>query len=524
MKVVVLDAASCEPIGSTKISFLNEDGKVLETFTTGSDASFVVAGQDGDSVEVSKPGFIPKRYGRTEVPSVVRLLEKHIIGYADKLSFFPGEKVRLYCHSTCDYTATLFRYGQRKQTIETIGQFGKQIQSVPDGYWQGRPLSWATTTDFAIPDGIRSGLYGIEIKNEENSFVIPLVINPSQPTKPKILVLASVNTWIMYNLYGGKSRYVNFENTRSRNQTTGSWLRKLIISVLPQLFLSWWSLRNNRLGKQPKWIYDPVPIAKPVTNAGLNGDGPNAPFTNHLAGGEWRFLAWLEKQAIEYDVLADWDIDEHPEVLDDYEMVFLSTHSEYWTSLMYSAIKQWHANGGHLVNLSGNTCYSEIERNANTIKLKNFFFHQGCADESTMLGVRWTPYDFATAAPYKKRIANHWIFEGIESDVFGMRSLNQHTEDEDFFYNQGRLQKRVLDGQGASGWETDKRTLTTPDDMQLIAKGMNSFGGAEMLWRPADEKRGSYFSVSSILFAGALLIDEACSRIILNVVKGVLDK
>ena len=60
--------------------------------------------------------------------------------------------------------------------------------------------------------------------------------------------------------------------------------------------------------------------------------GPNKTYIgggySHLLRGE-RFLhLWLDKQGYEYDVITDYDLDRHPEVLDGYKAVCINGHSE----------------------------------------------------------------------------------------------------------------------------------------------------------------------------------------------------
>ena len=65
-------------------------------------------------------------------------------------------------------------------------------------------------------------------------------------------------------------------------------------------------------------------------------------------------------------------------------------------------------------------------------------------------------------------------------------------------------------------------TRTTPADFELVAKGMNPDGGADMVVREPSRTRGGVFSASSIVFGGSLSVDETCSAIVKNVLKRAL--
>jgi hypothetical protein len=59
-------------------------------------------------------------------------------------------------------------------------------------------------------------------------------------------------------------------------------------------------------------------------------------------------------------------------------------------------------------------------------------------------------------------------------------------------------------------------------NITVIAKGMNRFGGAEMVIREPAGTRGGMFSASSIAFSGALLVDEVASQLVKNVLQRAL--
>ena len=192
---------------------------------------------------------------------------------------------------------------------------------------------------------------------------------------------------------------------------------------------------------------------------------------------------------------------------------------------MYEAVQHAHfQNGLWLLNFSGNTMYREVDFfNDNSIRCISLEFSKSCADETKLIGVRFTGDDYSTAAPYKAIDPDHWVFSGAplnrKKPLFGGSSLNQNTQSKLSRYDPGRPgDVSGLIGLGASGWETDKLSKTAPKDINIIAKGMNKWGGAEMVVREPNGKRGGLFSASSILFSGSLLIDSVASKIAENVI------
>jgi len=256
-------------------------------------------------------------------------------------------------------------------------------------------------------------------------------------------------------------------------------------------------------------------------------DDPFAPFTNHLAGGEWRLLAWLEREGLEYDFIPGEALHACPDLLAKYKAAILSTHCEYISKEMYAGLYRFHTEqGGWLLNLSGNSFYCEVEIAADAMRFVGGLFMDTCADETQLLGVRFTRDDIGTLAHFRIVKPTHWSFAGIDlpaDGCFGRQSLNQETPRTSQEMDPSRPgESPVIYGQGASGWEADKLSDTAPRDIAVIAKGMNHFGGADMVVREPARSRGGMFSASSITFSGSLLVDEVASQLVKNVVQRAL--
>ncbi|NEQ55417.1 MAG: hypothetical protein F6K11_35765 [Leptolyngbya sp. SIO3F4] len=284
--------------------------------------------------------------------------------------------------------------------------------------------------------------------------------------------------------------------------------------------------------RDPEWMFKRLSVRRPYTCCDLEGQFVFTPFCNHLAGGEWRLLAWLEREKISYDIISGADLHFGKGDLNNYSAIIFSTHSEYWTRKMYEKVKFAHQNHGlWLVNLSGNTMYREIEYfDDGSTRCVSLEFGESCADETQLLGVRFTEDDYATCAPYKVLEPEHWVFDNLSTErkrlCFGGLSLNQNIFQIDSFYNAGHpgLEGGLV-GMGASGWETDKLSVSAPKDIRIIAKGLNRKGGAHMVVREPNGSRGGMFSASSLTFSGCLLIDNIASRVVKNVLgKALLNK
>ena len=253
----------------------------------------------------------------------------------------------------------------------------------------------------------------------------------------------------------------------------------------------------------------------------------------HLAPAEWRLLAWLERERIEYDYYAETQLHFDQLDLDAYRVLVLSTHPEYWSQQMYDRVKQWvYERGGKLVYLGGNGLNCDVEfldeqtciyRNDDERRLRvardsvaetrhgvtNYEsrFHLRHESEAALLGVVYDARGIMTAAPYRVIDPDHWVFEGTglrEGSIFGQASLHERVPG------------------GASGHETDKISKSSPPGTRMLAEGLNPNGGGAAMSLHETASGGAVFSASSINWVSSVLVDDAVSQITRNVLSRFL--
>jgi hypothetical protein len=542
LRGVVTSAELNKPISGVEILIRKESGVIEQGAYSDNRGNWAIQkGQATNTFIFRKPGFVTKAYNSIDPPEVVRLLEDRLIGYMEKLWFLPGEQASAYVHAPSRFTAKLCRHGLRKEVVLFLGEFESFAQNVPDAYFVDRGLSWKNPIIYEIPADARPGLYSLLLEAEgEESFAIPMVVSTptqEQGKNSKLLVLASTNTWQMYNIWGGRSRYRNFEDDISSQflalEPTNAYLatRRRLIRLLPisvRMSLQRVLGRASISPESQSWRYKKLSIRRPFTNCALEEEDSFSPFTNHLAAGEWRVLTWLEREGIPYDVVSGFELHEQPALLSKYKAIILSTHCEYWTREMFEGLKDNHQSCGlWILNISGNSIYREIQLLEDGSSQWRGVFHHNSADEAELLGVRLCVEAYGTCAPYKVLLPEHWVFEGAplnSSRFFGTMSLNQNTPLRyGHRYDPGRSGlENGLAGTGASGWEVDRLAKSAPLDVKVVAKGMHRRGCSHMVVRESDGRRGGTFSVSSIVFGGSLLIDAVSSVMLQNVIKKAL--
>jgi len=68
-------------------------------------------------------------------------------------------------------------------------------------------------------------------------------------------------------------------------------------------------------------------------------------------------IQWLERNGFNVDVCAASDLDQHGDMLSDYQMFVSVGHDEYWSEGMRDAVENFIEEGGNAAFLSGNTCW-----------------------------------------------------------------------------------------------------------------------------------------------------------------------
>ncbi|MDH5716637.1 MAG: hypothetical protein OEZ22_03250 [Spirochaetia bacterium] len=408
----------------------------------------------------------------------IEIINKHDVeGYSNKISYSPGETIDFHIHSLTDtIDIEIIRYGRTNQSIYK----GYNIPSIQQNYDCGADFygcNWKITYQYIIPENLLSGIYSAFLTNKNNEeFYISFVIKNNSYIKSDIVILANTNTWQAYNAWEGNSFYKFKYGERIKAAEFLSFLRPNIAD-------------------------------SPESNTG------------HLLNAELHLYRWIEEKNYAYDVIADIDLHNNQNVLNDYKMIILNAHPEYFTTEMYNHLLLFIKNGGNLIYLGGNAIFRKVILSDNQIERLQLTDYHNLAygkggewdnlgrSQDSILGIKYSPSGYNTYFPYRVIDSNHWIFNDTNlknGDTFGEESLN---------------------GGAASGHELDKiGEIYYSDSFIHLAKGMNpEESGADMVFFEMPNGGGKVFSVGSITFTGSLPVDENVSIIVENVINKFLN-
>ncbi|MDA0711858.1 MAG: carboxypeptidase-like regulatory domain-containing protein [bacterium] len=503
------------------------EGQVVATRSRASGSVYAELAPGPYRVTLAKDGFGSKIVDVDVQEGSVhqfRLLSDCLLGYMWPKCVRAGELSEFRVHSPEAYKLELWRYGWEKEFVQTIGWYDEHgpratVQLTPDGDYTQTGAQW-NTFGYSSPHHKqyakapnRSGLYYMHATGESGAFFsFPWVVAPEKPTA-RIAVLASDITWTAYNNFGGRSNYIH----------PGQMPDSPTINARLQL---------NRYTNPEHVNYDsdtylPLSFDRPEW---VNHVGRDVQVTDpiegragcHLAPAEWRLLGWLEREKFDYDYYSETQFHFGKLDLDDYQILIISTHPEYWSRSMYDRLKAWvFDRGGKLLYLGGNGLNCEVEfldeatmvvHNGNGYEVRKQGTDSRLAfryeSEANLLGVQYTTAGIMTAAPYRVMDADHWVFAGTnvkQGDLFGHESLHQRIPG------------------GASGHETDKIMPDSPTNTHLLARGENpDNGGADMVVFDTDSG-GGVFSVGSITYVSSILVDDVVSAITANVLNRFLE-
>ena len=427
----------------------------------------------------------------------------NFVAYTEKKSYYPNDTINIYASVNSKIvnnnvkTVTYSLVDINKKIIMTKESTNLNYQKYPDlGCIYG--CNWNISESMKIPNNLKSGMYILCARCNNNVWFIPLVIK-NNSNKNKILVLSNVNTWNAYEYWAG---YNNDMISAYKWETNFSNNLKY---------------RENDKFKSYKMSFNrpSILISKDVQKFIDNNINSYVTYS-HLVYSELWMYKFLDNNSIEYDLINDIDLNNNEGVNENYKLFIIHSHPEYWTENALINLNKMTQDGTNLAYFGGNGFYWKTTYNNNVMEVRKDGSNH---DQDNKKGGLWidlqlpnsylngpelfgvwfnkSKFNKITLWPFNKT-KNNYLLDNIE-DEFGDDSLSSVKDD---------------DG-GLSGWEVDDviSTYNKKYENNIIASAKN---GADMLY--IEEDNYKIFSGSTILWTSGLLVDDNIKKLTLNVI------
>lgn len=392
---------------------------------------------------------------------------------------------------------------------------------------------WPLVAEWRAPDDLPSGQYAAELTHASGEKrLVHFIVRPKRSAKksrrPRVLCISTTSTRCAYN----------FQPFANPDLDYGAYKVHPSYPLLGQI-LGW---------------------RRPATGE---------PWETTTVNFELPFYEWLHRAGIEHDVVAEWDLERDPSILDDYTVAAWAGHSEYWTVNQHEMLQKFHSRGGHLLALSGNTAFWRV-----TADLANSVIEVRKHDRRAMSGVSCDAMLHAGHHHQLDHLPGSYMHTtGWPQASLGLGQTNGCTnpplegpragydvikKSHELFRSPRKINTAFPFAPNAAGYETDlslvsalelygesqiarypardgsaeptlarARKLTT----QILARAklpgsyvldfdVNFFVGemwSEMLWTPPQKNRGAVFASGSVLSPEVLLTNDNFSNFMLNV-------
>jgi hypothetical protein len=290
--------------------------------------------------------------------------------YTDKLSYLPGEEVRIHTSSTgSQISLEIIRDGLKPESVHRVEDLPAQMHRLPKTFYE-TGCQWPIGYTWRIPEDLPSGFYLViartstnrfsetdrsfdgvqktEVREQEHGF---FVRRPTARKRADILFVSSTCTWNAYNDWNGFSHYVGYDlPDKFRHAPRLSIHRPFARGIV-----------RSPIGSPRK------PHALPITTNSVPvypvidfafSHGYSKWFTNcGWATYERPFVVFAEENSVKLDYATQLDLHYDPQLLDGYRCVVIVGHCEYWTWEMREAIDRFVEAGGNVARFAGNFCW-----------------------------------------------------------------------------------------------------------------------------------------------------------------------
>ena len=307
-----------------------------------------------------------------------------IDGYVNKSCYYNGEDIEIYLNysrAILNYNIDIYDLNLNiVDTIQNINVLENNISNINP--WEDG-AGYSITTKLNIKNYI-SGVYLIDKKI---SFIV------KEKKISDFIVVYPSYTVEIYNIFGGKNGYYGLEN---QNKV--------------------WEKRGKILSfNRPKKI---------CSSGGTD-----------ICKDSYGIFKWLINSKYNYNIISDNEI----ENIDNNEtkIIIIAGHSEYWTKTMRTRIEYLNSIGIHIVYLSGNTMWWNVQINK---ELNQIICCKDISDEEDLIYDKTINTDIICNNPHSMELLGNWFrLGGIKNT-----SMNEASQKYTFCNKNSLILKDVV--------------------------------------------------------------------------------
>jgi hypothetical protein len=274
--------------------------------------------------------------------------------YCGRLSYTAGDELTVHVRCTTDrYDVEIFRWGATRELVWSAADLPGTIPGTPvDADAAG--CDWPASITITVPAEWRSGFHHVRLRAHgapddravgDACFVVRA---PIGAPSARALVVIATNTYNAYNSWGGRSLYTGAREV--------SYRRPFGRGMIDRLHTE----RDDRKSRPVRWDEEPDTDGE-IYQRYRHQHG----YPGYMSSAGWftyerRFVEWAEAQGLVFDSAVSTDLEQHPGLLDGYDLVLSVGHDEYWSVGQRDAVERFVAGGGNLASMSGNTMFWQV--------------------------------------------------------------------------------------------------------------------------------------------------------------------
>lgn len=265
-------------------------------------------------------------------------------GYTDRLSYAPGETMRLHAMSTArEIGLTILRDGLAPVEMLRATIPGGFAPTPADCSFRG--CGWPERAAIPIPAHWPSGVYRLRLEVPGHASEHMIVLRPGKTVAPLAMILCT-GTWCAYNDWGGSNHYQGLTGPSGRAFAAEVSLHRPWATG----FVAWPDGAPRIPHASPLRTRPRYPHMEYARANGISKKYASSGW----AAFERPFALWCEEEGLAVDVLTQHDLHRDPGALDRYRRAVIVGHDEYWTWEMRDTLDGWIERGGELARFAGN--------------------------------------------------------------------------------------------------------------------------------------------------------------------------